>query len=149
MCPWGSTLGGTSATCWNIFAENDFDGYIVKNPVLFTRGQHVIVYKQSFSLKVCYVRKSDIEKTRNFHIIPHLISTWPTNMNITLVPRQVLAGAYCVNLILWQFLCKGEKKLIKLYRISASFYSQWKLSTVLVIVRFAMTEITKKSLLTV
>ncbi len=42
--------------------------------------------------KVCYVRKSDVKKTRHFNMFHHVISTRPTNINTTSVPRRVLAG---------------------------------------------------------
>ncbi len=45
--------------------------------------------------KVCYVRKSDVNKTRHFNMFHNVISTWPTNINTTSVPRRVLAGSYC------------------------------------------------------
>ncbi len=41
---------------------------------------------------LCYVRGSDVEKTRHFHMFYHIISTWPTNINTMSVPKQVLAG---------------------------------------------------------
>ncbi len=45
-----------------------------------------------FPLQVCYVRNSDVEKTRHFIMFHHVISTWPTNINATSVPWRVLAG---------------------------------------------------------
>ena len=36
---------------------------------------------------ICYVRGSDMEKTRHFHMFHHIISTWPTNINTMSVPK--------------------------------------------------------------
>ncbi len=59
----------------------------------------------------CYVRKSDAQKTRHFHIFPHVISTWRTNINIASVPRQVLAGnvkPMLFSLVTYWSSCKFE-----------------------------------------
>ena len=40
----------------------------------------------------CYVSQIDVKKTRHFNIFLHVISTWPTNIITTSVPRRVLVG---------------------------------------------------------
>ncbi len=45
-----------------------------------------------FSTLLCYVRNPEVEKSRHFHIFPHIFSTWPTHINATSVPQRVLAG---------------------------------------------------------
>ncbi len=55
-------------------------------------GGNRIVWFMLPGCEVCYVRKSDIKKTRHINMFHHVISTWPTNIYTTSVPWRVFAG---------------------------------------------------------
>ena len=74
--------------------------------------------------QICYVRNTDVEKTRHFNIFHHVILTWPTNINTTSAPRRVLAGWSRALLQFTKHLTKVSKSSmwdISLFIVLASY----------------------------
>ncbi len=60
---------------------------------------------------LCYVWNADVEKTRHFHIFPHVIPRWLTHINTKSVPRRVLIPSTCCLVYIFDLCKKSAQNL--------------------------------------
>ncbi len=82
-----------SRSCWDYVVKHvimsSFLDIAISNITNFARN---LFTNNPITPQVCYIRNTNVEKTRHFNMFHHVISTWPTNINATSVPWRVLAG---------------------------------------------------------